>query len=107
MNRAILTRRGRVQEQDEWKPYIRALIYPIQFEADPTQGVDRVLEHVVARGALGASPAIYLGSVRAALSSRIPLATLIPQSHSESAIRRFLAEVEQRLAAMVRETKSE
>jgi hypothetical protein len=90
-------------ESNDWAPHIRALIYPIQFEADPIQGVDRVLEVVVQRRALGASPARYLASVRAALASDICLSELIPQNHSEGEIRRFLAEVERRLAAMIDE----
>ena len=86
---------------DDWKMYISALIYPIQFESNPIQGVNRVLEFVVARGALGASPAIYLGAIQTALTSNTHLADLIPQEHSEQTIRHYLAELERHLARMV------
>lgn len=89
---------------DDWQTYICALIYPIQFEADPIQATDRILE-LVRTGALGASSALYLASVRMALSSHICLASLIPQDHPEAAIRRFLAELEPRLAATVDEER--
>jgi hypothetical protein len=75
------------------------LIYPIQFDADPLLSVDRVMECVVARSALGGSPAMYLHAVRKALASQDRIATLIPQDHPESVIRGFLAEVERRLIA--------
>jgi hypothetical protein len=97
----------KMNRQDNWKPYIRALIYPIQFEVNPVEGVDRVIKLVVVPGALGASPAVYLDSVHRALASCTALARLLPQNHSEAAIRRFLSEVEHRIAAMVDEEKSE
>ena len=92
-------------KSDDWKPYVRALIYPIQFDPDPIQGIDRVLEFVVQRGALGASTARYLASVRKALASRSHLAKLIPQDHPEATIRQFLLELEHRLTAMVEPKK--
>ena len=84
---------------EDWRPYVRALIYPVQFERDPLHGLDRVLESVEAGGVLDASPERCLGAVRTALASDEGLAELIPQGHSEDAIRRFLSELEQRLAA--------
>jgi len=88
-------------KSDNWAPHIRALIYPVQFETDPLQGLDRVIDLVVKKRALGASPDRYLASVRMALASSTHLSDLIPQDHSEEAIRRFLSEVKRRLAAMV------
>ena len=87
-----------MEEFGDWRPYIRALIYPVQFEPEPLRGIDRVLELVVGRSALDASPAVYLAAVRAALASNVRLAELIPQDHSETAIRELLTEVERRLA---------
>jgi hypothetical protein len=95
-----------MNRDDDWKPYIRALIYPIQFEVNPVEGVDRVIEFVVVPGALGATPAVYLDSVHRALASCTALARLIPQDHREATIRQFLAEVERRIATMVDEKSS-
>jgi hypothetical protein len=80
------------------KGLIRGLIYPIQFENDPLDGVDRVLKVVVDARALDATPEQYASAVRAALDSDEPLAQLIPQPHPESVIRTFLVEVQKRLA---------
>jgi hypothetical protein len=76
---------------------LRALIYPVQFERDPVDGIERVLEMVIGARALGASPAEYRAAVREALESDAPLAELIPQPHSEVVIRGYLAEVARRL----------
>jgi hypothetical protein len=89
-----------MEELEDWRPYIRALIYPVQFEPEPVRGIDRVLKFVVRSGALDASPAVYLAAVRAALASNDRLAELIPQDHSETAIRELLTELERRLAVM-------
>jgi hypothetical protein len=72
---------------------ISALIYPVQFEADPCDGTDRVLRQVVERRALGASPMEYLAAIRDALASSDALDTLIPQDHSDTTIRRYLGEI--------------
>ena len=37
---------------EDWRPAIRALIYVVQFSADPTQAVDHALQTVVVTGAL-------------------------------------------------------
>src|SRR6202521_4015273 len=80
------------------KSLIRALIYPIQFDGNPVDGVERVLKLVVEAGALGATPVEYLASTKAALASSEKLSKLIPQSHSEKAIRRYLMKIQQRLS---------
>lgn len=81
----------------EWKPRITALLYAIQFIDDPLDGVDHVLEVVVSARALDSTPEQYLSSVREALASQEQLSKLLPQSHSEEAIRRFLSELASRL----------
>ena len=78
-----------------WQSAIRALIYPVQFSADPTQAVDHAIQTVVATGVLGRDECRE--AIASALSSSEPLATLIPQSHSEEVIRRFLELVLARL----------
>ena len=82
---------------DKTKARIRALIYPIQFEANPIDGIDRVINKVVNESALNATQQEYLDSIQEALSSNAQLSNLIPQRHSEDAIRHFLAEVKHRL----------
>lgn len=80
------------------KSLIRALIYPIQFDRNPVDGVERVLKLVVDAGALGVTPVEYLASTKAALASSEKLSKLIPQGHSEKAIRRYLTKIQQRLS---------
>jgi hypothetical protein len=86
---------------DAWKGHIRAVLYGIQFEKNPVDGVDRILQQVVKAGALSATPAEYLASIRIALASQTPLATLIPQPHSEEVIRNYLRELERRIQVIV------
>jgi hypothetical protein len=76
---------------------IRGLIYPIQFEQNPVNGVERVLEQIVNTNALDAEPEDYSAAVRAALRSDERLSELIPQDHSESVIRAYLAQIQKRL----------
>jgi hypothetical protein len=76
-------------------------MYGIQFEKNPLDGLDRVLQQVVQAGALSATPTQYLMSIRSALASETSLAELIPQEHSEEAIRRYLEELEHRIQAIV------
>jgi len=79
------------------KGLISALLYPVQFERDPLDGIDRVIEVVVQRRALDASPAEYAAAVDAALQSDEPLAQRIPQPHSEAVVRTYLAALRPRL----------
>lgn len=83
---------------------LRALVYPVQFDDDPAaDGVDRVADQVVRRGALGGSPAEYRDAILAGLAGDEPLAELIPQDHPEATIRRYLetmrVEIERRWPA--------
>jgi hypothetical protein len=84
-------------EHHEWMPLLRAVIYVVQFEADPTQAVDRVIAQVIEAGALGASRQAYRDALAQALASDEPLATLIPQPHSEATIRQYVALLSQSL----------
>ena len=86
---------------DNWKGHICAVLYGIQFDDDPLGGVDRILDQVVCAGALSATPAQYLASIRTALASETSLAELIPQKHSEATIRKYLRELERRIQAFV------
>ena len=76
---------------------LRGLIYPIQFDEDPLNGVERALKHVVHAGALGARPEDYLAAIEAGLGSDMCISGLIPQQHSEATIRSFLHALQERL----------
>jgi hypothetical protein len=80
---------------------IRALLYGVQFDENLLDGVNRTLELVVARSALGASPAEYLKAIRVALASKIELSKLLPLAldHSEAQVREYLIEIARRLEA--------
>jgi hypothetical protein len=80
-----------------WTGLLRALLYGVQFETNLLNGVDRTLENVVGRRALGAEPKEYLDGVRNALKSAIALSTLLPLDHSESDVRRYLQVIAHRL----------
>lgn len=81
----------------DWHPAIRALIYCVQFDDDPTQSVDHALQTVVEKGALGLDHDAYRKAIASALASAEPLAKVIPQDHSEETIRRFLELLRDRL----------
>ena len=83
--------------QPDWMPLLRAVIYVVQFEADPIQAIDRVFAQVIEPGALGATPQAYRDALAQALASDEALATLIPQPHSETTIRQYVALLYQRL----------
>ena len=83
---------------DDWMGHVRALLYTVQFESDLLEGVEHAIDTIVRGGALGASPARYLASVRTALASSARLSELVVMHrHSEGDVRKFLAEVESRL----------
>jgi hypothetical protein len=79
------------------KGHIRALLYPVIFDHDPIESVDRVLDGVVRSRALRSSPEDYLAAIDAALASDEDLATLLPQPHSDTAVRRYLEALRSRL----------
>ena len=84
------------------KNLLRGLIYPIQFESNPLNGIDRVLRQIVQARALDATPREYSASMKTALASKEKLAALIPQNHSEETVRAYLAALEKRVAASLR-----
>lgn len=79
------------------KGLLRCLIYPVQFEENPLDGVDRVLKQIIHAKAMDASPGEYLAAIQAGLQSNERLSDLIPQEHTESSVRTYLAEMQQRL----------
>jgi len=81
----------------DWRPAIRALIYCVQFDDDPTQSVDHALQSVIDKGALGLDRSAYREAIVTALTSGEPLARVIPQDHSEETVRRYLEMLRDRL----------
>ena len=80
------------------KAHIRALLYPVIFDHDPIESIDRVLDVVVRSRALRSSPSDYLAAINAALGSHEDLATLLPQPHSDAAVRQYLEALRSRLS---------
>ena len=81
----------------DWRPAIRALIYCVQFEDDPTRAIDHALQTVVDRRALGLERSDYREAIANALASNEPLAEVVPQDHPEQTIRRYLELLHHRL----------
>jgi hypothetical protein len=75
---------------------LRMLIYPIQFDADPLNGIEHVAAQVFADHSRLPLHEV-IAAIDAGLTSSAKLSELIPQSHSEVAIRRFLSALRMRL----------
>ena len=58
---------------------LRALIYPIQFDSKPVEGIDRVLRMVVFADHLKLPVSDVIAAVSAGLTSNVTLSELIPQ----------------------------
>ncbi|SDS90800.1 hypothetical protein [Bradyrhizobium canariense] len=88
---------------DRTRALLLALLYPVQFDARPELGISRVLKQVVGRNALQATPSDYLRAIETALQSRDEeLADIIPQTHSEAAIRSYLQQLSRSFVAAPR-----
>ncbi|MGA2944470.1 MAG: hypothetical protein ABSE50_20795, partial [Xanthobacteraceae bacterium] len=86
------------------KGLMRLLIYPVQFEKDPKNGIERVIEFVIEEKLL--SPAEYIAAIKLALNGAEELSALIPQPHSEAKIRDYLRELERALTRSDRKSGS-
>jgi hypothetical protein len=84
---------------DNQKGLLRFLIYPVQFDGNPTDAVDRVLKRTFKskKNSKNINSGEYLAAIEAGLRSDERLSDLIPQKHSESTIRAYLAECKRRL----------
>lgn len=78
---------------------LRVLIYPVQFEKNPLDAVDRVIEHVIPHNGVSTLASDYRAAIRSALAGADRLAKLLPQPHPEDVIRAYLSEIERRLSA--------
>jgi hypothetical protein len=79
------------------------VVYAVQFDPQPIDAVDRLMELIVATDVLSGSPEEHLAAVRSALASTVRLAELVPQPHTEGALRKMLRALEDRLDSWVRE----
>ena len=79
------------------KGLIRSLIYPVRFEKDPKDGIDRVMLMIQDKTG-GVSREKYIAAIKSALISTEELHTLIPQPHSNLTIHDYLRELEAKLA---------
>ena len=79
------------QPSENWRGYIRMLIYPVQFADDPVSEAEKSIQHVVDGDQN--PPSVFLAAIKTALASDEKLSELIPQEHSEESIRDFLVEV--------------
>lgn len=78
---------------------IAGLLYPIIFETNPLEAVDRTMAMVVDAGGMESSPEEFLAAIQAGLASRERLSELLPQPHGESAVREYLAAMAARISA--------
>ncbi len=76
---------------------LNALIYPVQFEREPVQGIDRVLRMVVFADHLNLQVRDVIAAIDEGLASDAKLSELIPQGHSEAIIRDYLTALRIRL----------
>jgi hypothetical protein len=80
-----------------WRPLLTALTYPVQFESDPLDGLDRVMAMVVGAAEPLGSRADFLAAVRGASAYPGDLAALLDLPYPDARVRAFLAALEQRL----------
>lgn len=89
----------------EWKHLVYTLLYPITFEKNPLDGVERALGVTVDSNALDATPEDYLKAIRQAFESGEMLSQkfkfLLADAHSEESIRNYLNEIQVRLRKRV------
>jgi hypothetical protein len=76
---------------------LRMLIYPIQFDTNPLNGIDGVLSHEVFANHSAMWPADVIAAIDAGLTSDTKLSELILQSHSEDVIRAYFSALRTRL----------
>ena len=82
-----------------WSPLIRACLYVVMFERNPSQSVDRVIQMIRNGELLGGTPKEYTRAIHEALDSNAQLSRLVGEldSDSETLWRSYLAELARRL----------
>jgi hypothetical protein len=85
---------GPIELDTRTRGLIRAILYPVIFRISPDErDVARVINLVVNRRALDASPTDYQNAILKALESGLPLADLSDNDRSDAATREFLRAV--------------
>jgi hypothetical protein len=77
---------------------LRQLLYPVIFEENLLDGLDRVIDSL--EGNPDTDRHLLAGSIERALAGTYPISTLLPMAASESAVRGFLQVLAQRLSAV-------
>jgi hypothetical protein len=77
------------QLDDSARAQLRLLLYPIQFEARPVLGIDRVLKMIFGADAYQ-SPFECLDAIKRGLGSDEKLSAILPCRHNEDATRNYL-----------------
>jgi hypothetical protein len=75
------------------------LIYPIQFEANPLDAVDRVVNQIIPDAGIQAPPGEYVVAISSALQHADEVVALLPLRASKAAVCDYLREVQRRLLA--------
>lgn len=82
---------------DRTTALLRALLYPVQFETTPEEGIERVVKLVVMRDLLKTTLVDYRRAIDSGLGSNEKLSSIIPQDHDEATTRRYLKKLAGRL----------
>jgi hypothetical protein len=84
---------ARAGDDLSWLADLRAVLYPVIFEVEPTNGIDRVLTRIV-----GNDTERYRRLITAALASNLLLSDALDDCHPEEVVRRFLRELLRRIS---------
>src|SRR5262245_43501676 len=76
---------------------VGGLLYPIIFEKRPEDGIERVIQLMVAQNPLGATVADFRRAIEEALASNAKLSKIIPLDHDEQTIRSYLRALSEKL----------
>jgi uncharacterized RDD family membrane protein YckC len=90
----------RVKDLDDpanvYSGYLRMLIYPVQFDPNPSESVERAFI-IMSRDAPQFIPDKFIRAIDLGLQSDAKLSELIPQDHPEAVIREYLTAMRARL----------
>lgn len=93
------------REENDWKPWIRVLVYLIQFDKMPIACVAKTLNQTTETEKWRNCTESFLSAIDSSLASQKDLSLLIPQQHSDPVIREYLAAI--RAELLRRTTKSQ
>lgn len=79
------------------KARILALLYPVQFEEHPENGIERVIRMVVNRESFQSSETLYVDAITSALDCTDSLSAILPSRHDEETVRNYLRSLKEKL----------